>query len=118
MSNAFSSPSSLAAFSSLLGKWPGSPSKWTKNYHQQIVDRLAKRLNLLKERLDAVVKGRVVPDVDDLAIGSGRQCRLAIMFLDICDFSGRPNWQPAEQKEVLALMNLFMAEMIIMVRDF
>jgi adenylate cyclase len=51
-------------------------------------------------------------------IGSGSQCRLAVLFLDICGFSQLPNWQPEEQKNVLALMNLFMAEMISTVRDF
>src|SRR5258708_34124941 len=88
MSNAFSSPSSLAAFSSLLGKWPGSPSKWTKNYHQQIVDRLANRLNLLKERLDAVVKGRVVPDCDDLSIARALRGASANHLFVSCGLSG------------------------------
>jgi class 3 adenylate cyclase len=68
--------------------------------------------------MDSVVKGRVVPDIDDLTIGSGTQCSLAILFLDICGFSQLPNWNPEDQKRVLALMNLFMSEMISIVRDF
>lgn len=72
----------------------------------------------LDERINAVAAGRVVPDLDEVNIGSGSQCNLAVLFLDICGFSALPNWLPQDQKHVLALMNLFMAEMISTVRDF
>jgi adenylate cyclase len=60
----------------------------------------------------------VVPDTDDLSIGSATQVHLAVLFLDICEFSVLPNWTFEEQKTVLALMNLFMSEMISIVREF
>jgi class 3 adenylate cyclase len=65
-----------------------------------------------------VVDGRVMPDRDDVTIGSGRRFDLAIMFLDICGFSARENWLAEEQKIVLKIMNVFMAEMLSIVHDF
>jgi adenylate cyclase len=97
---------------------PAHPSKWTPNHHQNITDRFERRLRQIEERLDSVRTGRVVPDIEDLDLGAGRQCRLTILFLDICHFSVLPNWKSEEQKAVLALLNLFMSEMISTVRDF
>jgi class 3 adenylate cyclase len=111
-------PGGFGLLASLLGQWPTNPSKWSKSFKQRIIERLLKRRNVLDERINAVVQGRTVPDLDDVSIGSGSQCPLAILFLDICGFSTLPNWFPQEQKRVLALMNLFMAEMISIVREF
>ena len=108
----------LGSLASLSSLWPTNPSRWTKAFENRIINRLVKRLNVLDERINAVVKGRTVPDLDEVNIGSGSQCNLAVLFLDICGFSTLPNWLPAEQKHVLALMNLFMAEMITIVREF
>jgi class 3 adenylate cyclase len=60
--------------------------------------------------------GRVVPDDDDLMIGDARRLRLAVLFLDICGFSRIPNEEEGEQDEVLRLLNLFMAEMLQVVK--
>lgn len=102
----------------LSGVLRTNPTKWTKNFNQRIVNRFVKRRSQLQERLNEVVQGRIVPDIDDLNLGSGTQCRLAVLFLDICQFSARASWLPEEQKRVLGLMNLFMSEMISIVRDF
>lgn len=59
-----------------------------------------------------------MPELEQISIGTGRQFRLAVLFLDICGFSGWPNWTSEEQKTVLAIMNLFMAEMVNIVRDY
>jgi class 3 adenylate cyclase len=60
-----------------------------------------------------------MPDAEQITIGSGRRFdRLAVLFLDICAFSSRKNWTAEEQKQVMVLMNIFMAEMISIVRDF
>jgi class 3 adenylate cyclase len=111
-------PPGLNFLASLMEGFPSNPSKWTRNHRQRLIDRLNSRVDSLDERIGSVVKGRVIPDVEDVNIGSGSQCRLAVLFLDICGFSQLPNWAPEEQKSVLALMNLFMAEMISTVRDF
>jgi adenylate cyclase len=120
MSNPPSWPSApqFGSLLSVLATLPENPSKWTKGFKQRVTERFDKRLSLLQERIDAVVKGRVVPDIDDLSIGTGTQHQLSILFLDICGFSQLLNWQPEDQKSVLALMNVFMSEMISLVRDF
>ncbi len=59
-----------------------------------------------------------MPDRDQVTIGSGRRFDLAVLFLDICGFSSRPNWTSEEQGQMLAVMNIFMAEMLNIVRDF
>jgi len=59
-----------------------------------------------------------MPDRDDVTIGSGRRFTVAVLFLDICGFSARPNWLPEEQKAVLVVMNIFMAEMLSVINDF
>jgi class 3 adenylate cyclase len=80
-------------------------------------DRLVKRFDQLQDKLDEVAMGRVMPVIEDLKLGTGRQQHLAIMFLDICDFSDRLNWTAEEQKQVLADLNLFISEMITLVRE-
>jgi adenylate cyclase len=74
---------------------------------------------MVSERAEASTKGRVVPDENELAIGEGKHFNeLAILFLDICQFSEIPNWTTDEQKIVLKTLNIFMAEMLAIVRDF
>jgi class 3 adenylate cyclase len=49
-------------------------------------------------------------------IGDARRLKLAVLFLDICKFSQMPNEEPDEQDKVLKLVNLFMAEMLQIVK--
>jgi class 3 adenylate cyclase len=51
--------------------------------------------------------GRIVPDDEDLAIGSGRRLNVAVLFLDISGFSKRPSETEAEQTLLLKVLNLF-----------
>lgn len=104
----------LAGMSSI----PGTPSKWSKKYVSDIIERCDKRINVLGDRISGVTTGRVMPDLEQVTIGSGKHFRLAVLFLDICGFSARPNWTEEEQKQVLSMMNIFMAEMLNVVRDF
>jgi adenylate cyclase len=99
------------------GNLPALPDKWSRAAEQRMRDRLESRISIQDERVGGVVQGRIVPALDDVSIGSGSHLRLAILFLDICDFSGLPNWTWDEQKQVLEIMNLFMAEMIALVRE-
>ena len=105
-------------FSSMLASLPGTPTKFTKRYLQEAVARGNRRVEVLQARIDGLVDGRVMPDRDDVTIGSGRRFDLAILFLDICGFSNRSNWLPAEQDVVLKTMNMFMAEMLSIVHDY
>jgi len=104
----------------LAGLSPRTPTKWTTRYLQDIIERGNKRIEVLQDRISGVIAaGRVMPDLDQVTIGSGKRfVTLAVLFLDICGFSGRNNWTEEEQKSVLKVMNIFMAEMLNIVRDF
>lgn len=109
----------LTGFAALLASVrPRVPSKWTQRYLQQIIDRGNNRIRVLQDRINGVTTGRVMPDLEQVTIGSGKHFTLAVLFLDICGFSARPNWTNEEQKLMLATMNIFMAEMLNIVRDF
>jgi adenylate cyclase len=97
---------------------PATPTKWTTNYIDEITARGSRRVGVLKDRIEGITDGRVMPDRDDITIGSGRRFDLAVLFLDICGFSTRSNWSSAEQEQVLLIMNIFMAEMLSIVHDF
>ena len=97
---------------------PGVPSRWSNRYITEIIERCDKRIDVLQDRIEGVAAGRVMPDLDQVTIGSGKHFNLAVLFLDICGFSSRPNWTQEEQKHVLRFMNIFMAEMLNVVRDF
>jgi class 3 adenylate cyclase len=80
-------------------------------------ERFDKRLRSLNEILPITV-GRVVPGEDDLMIGDARRLRLAVMFLDICQFSQMDSEDDADQEKVLKVLNLFMAEMLSITKRF
>jgi class 3 adenylate cyclase len=73
---------------------------------------------VLNDRINGITAGRVMPDLEQVTIGRGKRFTLPVLFLDICGFSARPNWTEEEQKLVLSTMNIFMAEMLNIVRDF
>jgi hypothetical protein len=50
--------------------------------------------------IESVARGRVAPQDGDLAIGKGRRLDLAVLFLDICGFSGWLAETEQEQAEV------------------
>jgi adenylate cyclase len=112
--------SPLSGLAGLFGSLnlPGSPSKWTRRYVADIIARGNRRIEVLQDRIRDVTDGRVMPDREDITIGSGKRFDLAVLFLDLCGFSSRPNWTPEEQSVILAMMNVFMAEMLSIVKDF
>lgn len=115
-----STNSSTSAFARYLEglQLPQTPSKWTKNYLSSIVNRGNRRIEVLGDRLQDVADGRVMPDRDDITIGSGKRFEVAVLFLDVCAFSSRPSWTPDEQRIALVIMDIFMAEMLSIVSDF
>ena len=79
---------------------PAVPRKWNSGYVQAVIDRSNKRIEVLDDRLAGVTQGRVMPDAEQITIGSGRRFdRLAVLFLDICSFSSRGNWTAEDQKQ-------------------
>jgi adenylate cyclase len=97
---------------------PEIPSRWTCSYVERSIKRTEARIQSLRDRLNGITEGRIMPTSDQVAIGSGRRFDVSVLFLDICSFSARPNWTEHEQKAILVLMNTFMAEMMNVVHDF
>ena len=96
---------------------PTAPTQTLSTATQAAEDRFDKRLLSLRDILP-ISKGRVVPGEDDLIIGDARRLHLAVLFLDICQFSQIPSTEDDEQDRVLQLVNLFMSEMLSVVRQF
>lgn len=108
-------PPLAKAFVNLSTTRPDQPSMTTlasmKEAEQRFTDRLRKMQGILP-----IVNGRVIPDDDDLIIGDARRFRLAVLFLDICKFSNIESYDGADQDRVLTILNLFMAEMLHVIK--
>jgi adenylate cyclase len=114
-----SSSGLYGAFLNLNISGPEWPSKWTSGYLERVEDRIGKIMDKNPARLESIVQARAMPEIDDLTIGSGKFFpELAVLFLDICGFSCWSNWLQEEQAKVLQVMNIFMATMQGIVRDF
>lgn len=111
-------PDAFAQALSFLASQPAVPPKWKSQYLESITERVNARINSLDTRLDDVRDGRTMPERDQVTIGSGVKFNLSILFLDICKFSAWPNSNHEEQMKILTVMNIFMAEMMNIVRDF
>lgn len=92
--------------------------KLTVAYWQSQVERLERVLDRIKARPIPVVPGRVIPDPDELAIGTGRQLNAAVMFTDISGFSARPSGNKDEQQFLLNILNLYFSEMIRICEEY
>jgi adenylate cyclase len=90
-----------------------APTKTSYSQIRAAGERFDKRLQQINE----VKAGRTVPDLDDLTMGGGKRLNLSVLFLDVCKFSEIPNSDGEEQDRVLKLLNLFMAEMLYIVRE-
>jgi len=90
----------------------------TSSYWQEQVNRVVQMRDKIAARTNWVEEGRVVPEDEDLIIGTGRRLDMAIMFLDLCSFSGRPSETLQEQEMLLRALNLFFSEMIKIAEDY
>jgi adenylate cyclase len=90
----------------------------TTTYWQTQVDRLQRTLDVIGKRPTPAMPGRVIPEPDDLAIGTGRQLRAAVLFTDISGFSGRPSGSGEEQQFLLKVLNLYFSEMIRICEEY
>ena len=89
----------------------------TTAYWTEQAQRVERVRQQIIERLGTET-GRVVPDSEDLTIGTGRRLSAAIMFMDICGFSSRGSETKEEQEQLLAVLNLFFSEMIKVAEDY
>jgi len=87
-------------------------------YWERQSQRVGVLRDQIREREDGLAHGRVVPDGTDLALGTGRRLNMAVMFIDICGFSGRPAESDIDQRAMLATLNLFFSEMIRVAEDY
>lgn len=92
--------------------------KLSSAYWSEQVARVRDVLAKIQEQPRAAISGRVVPQEDDLALGTGRTLWAAVMFTDISNFSKRPSGTPAEQDLLLKVLNLHFSEMIRIAEEY
>lgn len=92
--------------------------KLTTAHWQLQVERLERVLDRIRERPNPAAPGRVVPEPDELALGTGRQLKAAIMFTDISGFSARPSGTNDEQQFLLNVLSLYFSEMIRICEEY
>ncbi len=90
----------------------------SQSYWSQQVSRIEALRQRIVDRGEAAADGRVVPDDDTLAIGTGRTMSMAVMFLDLCGFSARPADTPPDQDLLVRVLNLFFTEMFRIAEDY
>ena len=81
----------------------------------------ATRVERLRQRIvtrSEAAPGTVIPDDEDLVIGTGRRLNATVIFLDISNFSQRPSATAQEQELMLRVLNLFFTEMVRVVEDY
>ncbi len=87
------------------------------SYWSQQIQRVLGTLSAIAGR-PALPPGSAVPEPERLAYGAGQRLHLAVMFLDICGFSGRPSETAAEQQVLLNSLNLLFTEMVRIVEEY
>lgn len=90
----------------------------TAGYWHSQIDRLKRVLDTIRDRPASAVLGRVVPEPDELAIGTGRQLSAAVLFTDISSFSSRASGTRDEQRLLLDVLNLYFSEMIRICEEY
>lgn len=90
----------------------------TSPYWDTQVKRVQVVLSKIQEQPQAAMPGRVVPEPDELAIGTGKSLNAAVMFTDISGFSKRPSGTSAEQNLLLNILNLYFSEMIKVAEEY
>jgi adenylate cyclase len=86
-------------------------------YWQAQIERVERLRQKITSRAITPV-GRIIPDDEDLTIGTGRRLNVTVMFIDISEFSKRPSSTAQEQELMLRVLNLFMTAMIRIVEDY
>ena len=87
-------------------------------YWDKQITRLSRMLEEINKSPIAAVPGRVIPSDQDLALGTGRTLKAAVMFTDICAFSARSSSNQAEQNVLLNVLNFYFSEMIRIAEEY
>lgn len=96
----------------------GNINGLTPAYHTSQLERVIAARNRVVASAKLIADGRVLPDVDDLVIGSGRRLEATVMFLDICKFSSRSAETADEQELLLRILSFFFTEMVKVIEDY
>jgi adenylate cyclase len=90
----------------------------TFTYQHAQHERVVRNRERIVQSVNAITDGRVIPEVDDLSIGSGRRLEATVLFLDISKFSNNPAESTEEQELLLRILSLFFTEMIRVLEDY
>ena len=80
-----------------------------------------RRVESVRSNINArsrVGSGHVIPENDDVVIGSGRRLDLAVVFLDVSAFSARASFTETDQATNLRVLSLFFSEMVKIAEDY
>jgi class 3 adenylate cyclase len=91
---------------------------WSIEYIVSLRSEFKDIIDALPDRLNATTSGRVVPEPEDLSIGSGRKFRGAVLFFDIRGFTNRTG-SPNEEglKNTLYMLNTVIPMVMKLVHD-
>ncbi len=87
-------------------------NRLTTAYFENQIGRITDTFIKTAERHKAITDGRIIPEDDDLTIGTGRRMPMAVLFLDISEFSSNNLCTVPEQNSMLILFSIFFTEMI------
>jgi len=88
-----------------------------KDYWNAQIERVESLRRKIASRAEAI-PGRVLPDDEDLVIGTGRRLSATVLFTDISGFSSRRSSTAEEQEMMLRVLNLYFTEMVRIVEDY
>jgi len=92
---------------------------FNKEYLNTLKEKLNEISDGLDDRLEAVIEGRVTPALDDIAIGSAKKMRAAVLFFDIRNFSSRTGSPDLKTlKKTLLMLDCVIPMVMQIIYDF
>lgn len=82
---------------------------------EEVRERIDERVEDLNDRLDHIPDSYVMPEPDDMTIGSAKQFRLGVVFVDIAGFSDYAHRN--DDEDVLFMLNVLIPEIMELVRE-
>ena len=82
---------------------------------EEVFEDMDEHAELVDERLEDIVEGETIPDLEDMRLHDAKEFRLGIVFIDINDFTEYTSDNP--DKDVLFMLNVFIPKMMQLVRE-
>lgn len=82
---------------------------------QEMYSRISERASEVDDRLEDIPNSYSLPDLEDMTIGTAKEFRLGVVFLDIAGFTEYASRNDYE--DVLFMLNLFVPEAMEIGRD-